>query len=168
MVARTKEKWIDEIVGALSDPVIVMPGGWGEDLPPWLREAITLERLVANMVGIKTGVMTATDAEACAYLFTASLTAPIGHDWTQIYLYVTGKVYETRRTPDSGVKMPEDIRVEKLSDYQIGMLNQLKSLIYEARVKHRKTKRKKEESIEQLEQANHETVQLSFDLGLGR
>jgi len=28
-----------------------------------------------------------TDPEACAYLYSASLESPMGHDWTQIYLY---------------------------------------------------------------------------------
>ncbi|MFC1871040.1 hypothetical protein ACFLYF_01365 [Chloroflexota bacterium] len=29
-----------------------------------------------------------TDAEVCAYLYTAGLSAPMDHDWSQIYLYV--------------------------------------------------------------------------------
>jgi len=38
--------------------------------------------------------MTGTDAEAYAYLNTVSLTQPMDHDWTQIYLYIATKVYE--------------------------------------------------------------------------
>ena len=36
---------------------------------------------------------TGTDAEACAYLNTASLTAPMDNDWSQIYLYVATMTY---------------------------------------------------------------------------
>src|SRR4030042_4224033 len=83
--------WIDDIVGALFDPIIVMPGGWGDDLPEWLKTRGTLERLAENIVATSEGrEITATDAEAACYLFTASLTAPIGGDWTQIYMYITG------------------------------------------------------------------------------
>src|SRR4030042_4399413 len=83
--------WIDDIVGALFDPIIVMPGGWGDDLPEWLRTRVTLERLAENIVATREDrEITATDAEVACYLFTASLSVPIGGDWTQIYLYVAG------------------------------------------------------------------------------
>ena len=36
--------------------------------------------------------------------------------------------------------MPEDIRVEPLSDYQMGELNRLKSWLYQQRVKARQEK----------------------------
>ncbi|MBA7519922.1 hypothetical protein ES705_12010 [subsurface metagenome] len=94
---REMNKGITEIVGVFADPIIVMPGGWGDTLPDWLKEAITLERLIENMEGLKRGAMTGTDAEACAYLYTASLTAPTSHDWAQVYLYVAGKVIERHK-----------------------------------------------------------------------
>lgn len=50
--------------------------------------------------------MTATYAEASAYLYTASLEAPMYNDWTQIYLYVTVKVVSRGRD----TKIPGDIR----------------------------------------------------------
>ena len=49
------EKGISEIVGALSDPIIVYPGGWGDTLPEWLKNVVTLERLVMNMKALKGG-----------------------------------------------------------------------------------------------------------------
>jgi len=113
------DKGISDIVGALTDPIIVMPGGWGDTLPEWLKNAITLERLAMNMKSLKGEEMTGTDAEACAYLYTASLTAPMDHDWSQIYLYIATKVYEKQRSKESGVTMPEDIRVDTLNDEQM-------------------------------------------------
>ncbi len=137
---KTTDGWIDETVGALFDPIIVMPGGWGNDLPDWVKPRITVERLLENMKALHTGEeMTATDAEACAYLYTASLTAPISSDWAQVYLYVAGKEITRERKTE----MPEDIRVEKLTDYQARMLADLKHWIYEARVKVRKERARK-------------------------
>ena len=75
------EKGISEIVGCLTDPIIVFPGGWGDSLPDWIKTSITLERLVENMKALKGEIMTGTDAEACAYLYTACLTQPMDHDW---------------------------------------------------------------------------------------
>ena len=109
------EKGISDIVGALTDPIIVFPGGWGDTLPEWLKNAITLERLVMNMKGLKGEEMTGTDAEACAYLYTACLTQPVDHNWGQIYLYVATQTY--RRWGKE--EMPRDIAVDSLNDYQM-------------------------------------------------
>ena len=129
------EKGISDIVGVFTDPILVFPGGWGDTLPDWLKGAITMERLIENMKALKGEQMTGTDAEACAYLMTVSLTQPIDSDWTQIYLYVAGKVYEKHRTKESGATMPEDIRVDQLSDYQMQHLDRLKEWIYWQRTK---------------------------------
>ncbi len=134
------KKGISDIVGCLTDPIIVFPGGWGDTLPEWLKTAITLERMVMNMKAINGEEMTGTDAEACAYLYTASLTAPMDSDWSEIYLYVAGKVYEKHRTKESGVTMPEDIRVDHLSDYQMQHLDRLKAWLYRQRIKSREEK----------------------------
>ena len=129
--------WIDDIVGALFDPIIVMPGGWGDDLPEWLKTRVTLERLTENIVATREGrEITATDAEAACYLFTASLTAPIGGDWTQIYLYVAGGEMKSQAKGE----LPEDIKVEALTESQWRDLKELKDWIYRQRVKHRKEK----------------------------
>jgi len=132
------DKQVDSLVGALTDPIIVMPGGWGDTLPDWIKAAIPLERLALLIKGEETG----TDAEACAYLYTASLEAPMDSDWTQIYLYVAGKTVSRNR----GTQIPDDIRVGSLSDYQIGLLRGLKSWIYEQRIRHRREKQKAEKA----------------------
>ena len=120
---------IDDLVGTLTDPIIVYPGGWGDSLPEWLKNAITLERLTENMKATKGEQPTGTDAEACAYLNTASLTMPMDYDWSQIYLYVAGKTYTRWRKSE----MPDDIRVESLTDQQTADLNRLKEWLYHRR-----------------------------------
>jgi len=67
--------------------------------------------------------------EACAYLYTAALTQPMGHDWTQIYLYVAGKAPSRWNKGN----MPEDIRVESLTTDQTRELNRLKEWLYRKR-----------------------------------
>ncbi len=130
---RTVEKGISEIVGVFTDPVIVFPGGWGDTLPEWLKNAITLERLEMNMRALKGEEATGTDAEACAYLYTAALTQPMDHDWGQIYLYIATKTY--RRWGKN--EMPEDIRVESLTDEQMKDLNRLKEWLLRKRTQAR-------------------------------
>ena len=153
------EKGTSDIVGVFSDPILVFPGGWGDTLPDWLKGAITMERLIENMKALKGEPMTGTDAEACAYLMTVSLTQPMDSDWSDIYLYVAGKVYEKHRTKESGVTMPEDIRVDHLSDYQMQHLNRLKDWLYGQRIRAREEKdrverreKKKEQETKQKEE----------------
>jgi hypothetical protein len=123
------EKGISDIVGVFTDPIIVFPGGWGDTLPEWLKNAITLERLAMNMKALKGEEMTGTDAEACAYLFTAALTNPMDHDWGQIYLYIATQTY--RRWGKN--EMPTDIAVDSLNDEQMRDLNRLKEWLYRKR-----------------------------------
>jgi hypothetical protein len=123
------EKGISEIAGVFTDPILVFPGGWGDTLPEWLKGAITLERLEMNMKALKGEEMTGTDAEACAYLYTAGLTAPMDHDWSQIYLHIATQTY--KRWGKS--EMPADIAVDSISDYQMRELKRLKDWLYHQR-----------------------------------
>jgi len=133
---KTAEQGISDVVGCLTDPIIVFPGDWGDTIPDWLKTAITLERMMGDMKALKGEGPTGTDAEACAYLYTAGLTAPMDHDWSQIYLYVATMTY---RQWNKG-KMPADIAVESIGDYQMGELNRLKLWLYQRRVKARQEK----------------------------
>ena len=128
-MSKNVNSMVDDLVGTLTDPIIVYPGGWGDSLPEWLKNAITLERLTENMKETKGGQPTGTDAEACAYLNTASLTMPMDSDWSQIYLYVAGKTY----TRWSKSEMPDDIRVDSLNNQQMADLNRLKGWLYQRR-----------------------------------
>ena len=144
------EKGISEIVGVFTDPILVFPGGWGDTLPDWLKNAITLERLVMNVKISKGEEMTGTDAEACAYLYTAGLTQPMDHEWSQVYLYIVTQTY--RRWGEN--EMPSDIAVESLRDDQMSDLNRLKAWLY-----HKRTQiRLERERVERRQKKEEETA----------
>lgn len=145
---KTVEKGISDIVGCLTDPIVVFPGGWGDTIPQWLKTAITLERMIDDMKGMKGEEPTGTDAEACAYLMTVSLTQPMDSDWIQIYLYVASQTFKRWEKGE----MPADIVVDSLSDYQMTELNRLKAWIYRQRVKAR-LESDREERREEREEA---------------
>jgi len=130
-LSKRGDSMVSDLVGIFTDPILVFPGGWGDTLPGWIKEAITMDRLEASIRASRGEEVTGTDSEACAYLYTAGLTAPMDSDWTRIYLYVSTKTYSRYK----GGEMPEDIRVESLSDYQMGELKRLKDWIYQKRVK---------------------------------
>jgi hypothetical protein len=149
------EKGISDLVGALTDPIIVFPGGWGDTLPEWLKNAITLERLAMNMKALKGEEMTGTDAEACAYLYTAALTQPMDHHWGQIYLYIATQTY--RRWGKN--EMPQDIAVDSLDKDQMVELRRLKDWLYHQRTKVRLERDRAERREKREEEAARRTAE---------
>jgi len=135
-VNKTIEQDMSDIIGALTDPIIVLPGGWGEALPEWLKSQITLERLVMNMKALKGEQAKGTDAEVCAYLYTVSLTEPMDSDWTQIYLYAATQACNRWGISD----LPADIAVNSLSEHQMDELKDLKDWLYRQRKQARRNK----------------------------
>ena len=138
----TKQKdegWIDDLVGALCDPIIVYPSPWKDDLPDWVKPQITLERLVMNMKVMHDGGVPVGDTEALAYIFPRTMEEPLSEQWMRIYTYVFTQAMKFKK-----VEVPEDLRRESLSDYDMRELNDLKTWIYQKRVQHRKEKAKAE------------------------
>jgi hypothetical protein len=156
------DKGISEIAGVFTDPIIVFPGGWDDTLPEWLKGAITLERLEINMRALKGEKMTGTDAEACAYLYTAGLTAPIDRDWTQVYLYVATQTYRRWRKGE----MPADIAVDSLDNEQMSELSRLKGWLYRQRTKIRlerdRTERREKKEQEEVKRKTEQPVLFKF------
>ena len=136
---RKVDGWIDDLVGALCDPIIVYPSGWQDTLPDWVKPQITLERLIMNIKVIKEGGVPVGDTEALAYIYPRTMEAPMNEQWYRIYMYVFNQAMKFKKT-----EVPEDLKSEKLSDYDMQELNQLKRWIYERRVEHRKEKQRGE------------------------
>jgi hypothetical protein len=146
------DKGIADTVGALTDPIIVFPGGWGDTLPDWVREDIRLERLALNIQTPAGELKSATDSEAYAYLYTCSLADPMDETLCQIYIYLATKCMDRR----SQNKMPAEMALYELTENQRQELDRLKCWIYEQRVKAREQKRKKESCQEKEEVATIE------------
>jgi len=142
-------------VGCLTNPIIVFPGGWGDTLPDWLKTAITLERMIGDMKALKGEEPTGTDAEACVYLMTLSLTQPMDSDWTQIYLYIAGKTCSRWNK----TKMPDDIRVDLLTDQQTADLNRLKEWLYHRHTRARQDRERVKRRGEKKEEVARRIVE---------
>ena len=130
--SKTAEKDIPELVNAFTDPIIAYPSPWTEYIPRWVKEQVRIERLVMNLKILRGEQPTGTDAEALAYLIPASLEHPFDRDWADIYMYLVTTVYTK-----AGKKLPENIRVETLSEHLMQKLDHFKSWLYQQRVKAR-------------------------------
>jgi len=134
---------IEEMAAAFFDPIIVYPGGgWEETIPERLKAEVPLRRLahIQRCVDGKAAWDEACDLEALVYLYPATLAFPMDEQWTRIYLYLGTQCY--------GDRFPEDIRQERLSDYDLEELRGLKRWIYERRVKARKDRRRADRAEE--------------------
>ena len=131
---KSVDKEIEELVCALTDPLIVWPGPWMDTIPEERRKELPLHRLI-HLMRCRQGKANwdeATDLEALLYMYPLTLEHPISEQWTRIYLYLGTRVM--------GPKFPDDIKQESLSDYDMGELRDLKRWIYRKRVEARKAR----------------------------
>ncbi len=130
---------IEELAGALTDPTIVFPaGGWENDIPQHLKDRLPIDRLAHQMRCHKGEAQwdEACDLEALLYMYPRTMASPLSEQWTRIYLYLGTKVM--------GDKIPQDIKQERLSDYDMAQLRDLKRWIHKRKVKARRERRKGE------------------------
>ena len=87
----------------------------------------------------------ATDVEALAYLYTASLSGPLPDEYSEIYMYLTRKSLEWQGKKE----IPDFLKeYEKLDDYKMSLLDELKSEIWNAQEKAYKERLKAEKREE--------------------
>ncbi len=70
-------------------PVVVYRNPWSETLPEWLIKAVykdRLEQILAEVEKDVTGDL-ATESEVVAYMYGATLAAPLPHEWAQVYCW---------------------------------------------------------------------------------
>jgi len=116
-----EQRRIKEVIRALHAPLVCHPGGWDQSLPDWIAGRAVRQRMEMLDNG---GWDKATDADIAAHLFTASLVAPMNHDWAEIYIYTVAQLMP--QLCDTTIPVPKE-----LSAWQQQELNQLKRKIFE-------------------------------------
>jgi hypothetical protein len=155
------EKWIGDVVGVFCDPIIVYPSGWEDTLPDWIKQQVTLERLIMNVKSMKEGGVPVGDTEVLAYMYPRTMESPLTEQWQRIYFYVFNQAMKMKKT-----EVPEDLKSEKLTDYDMRALDELKRWIYQKRVEHRKERdrgiRNVKKAVAVAEKEESETLQYAF------
>lgn len=120
--AQKRDKNINQILQIISRPIIVMPGYEDLKIPEDIKSQIMTERMILGMQKIET----ATDTETMWYLSSASLIAPLDHEWTQYYMHLFRLWCDktNRELPDF---VADEI---SLSEYEQSQLNRLKDWLY--------------------------------------
>lgn len=116
-----------------NNPIVLANTEW---MPPdWLLKEVQAERMVISMCAMMKPDRFKYDSdyvgntECLAYLMPATGRAPLDHDVTQIYLYLSTDVMKRVKKID----VPEDIKVEKLTGDEERQLKELKSWIFRQR-----------------------------------
>ena len=127
-------KMVEKVVKALFKPIIVHPG-WKE-VPENVLRDIRIQRLQQVLKGEEGE---ATDAEALAYLSSASMVAPMRSEWVRIYEYVFQRYLDW-----NGIPRPEFLREDiKLSKYEESELKRFRIWLWDQAERAWKEKMKK-------------------------
>lgn len=124
-----EEKFVREIAHALGGRIIVF-GHFPDpkDVPDWLRHKIHMDRMI-RLMKIRGGTEEpdmALDSEALAYLMPATLQYPFDRTWSEIYLWLSGKVLR-----EAGQEPPPDVPIPEKLDRDVQReLDQLKRWLY--------------------------------------
>ena len=109
--------------------LVVADIGWAETIPDWLKKEVELERMLYTLSSLMKGGKTKVgDAEVCVYLYTHSLRAPLSSEFVNIYMYLGTQLFKKQ-----GQEVPEQIKKEKLDEYEKECLERLREDIYRAR-----------------------------------
>jgi hypothetical protein len=155
------EKWIGDVVGVFCDPIIVYPSGWEDTLPDWIKQQITIERLIMNVKSMKAGGVPVGDTEVLAYMYPRTMESPLTEQWQRIYFYVFNQAMKMKKT-----EVPKYLQSEKLTDYDMRALDELKIWIYQKRIEHRKERQRgilqEEKAAAAAEKEETELLQYEF------
>jgi hypothetical protein len=159
------DSWISDLVGTLTDPIIVFPSPWMEDIPEDLKNQIPLERMMMNIKvqhegkGVPVG-----DLEALVYMFPRTMDSPMTDEQNRLYFYCFNQAMKFMHK-----EVPDDLKLKKyeeLNDYEMRQLDDLKRFIWNSRVKARKERARGEAKAASGETPKKElevkTVQPSF------
>lgn len=115
--------------------LVVADTGWAEDVPEWLKAKVAEERIALGLAAIKDPALDGMvgDAEACLYLFTRALVAPMGSELSEIYIYLAAKLAK-QRNPNAQLEDFMEAKLKKgLTEWEQHELDDLKRTLYSER-----------------------------------
>lgn len=125
---KVKSDFIFDFMDILTGPIIVYPSAWQDLIPVDILQNITSARLIIQMEGKQTASLT----EVVAYMMPRTYESPMPSEWTNIYTWCGLQYVQTFNKTEQLEAMME-IAPEQLSDQEKGLLDNLRSWIYEKR-----------------------------------
>ena len=136
------DEWATNMATELRRPCYLYPSPWSKDAPKPLRDRILPDRLIQLMQGIH-GL--ATYSEVVYYMYGRTMDAPMGREWTDIYLYC-GR--ESMPAIKEAMKTDPDFNIHDLGSQEESLLLSIRRWIWEKSVKALKDRHKAERNKE--------------------
>ncbi|SNY99553.1 hypothetical protein [Flagellimonas pacifica] len=140
--ADTHKKTADfvfDFMDCLTAPTIVFPSAWQDTIPKDLLSHIPIARLLC----LNKGEMMASIPEMIAYMMPRTFESPLPSEWVNIYTWA-GAQYAHRFKGADQQEVMAEIAPKELSEYEKGLLTNLRRWIYEKRRKALKHRMKSE------------------------
>jgi len=123
------DEWATTLAIELRRPFYLFPSSWSKDAPKPVRDRILPDRLIQMMQGIH-GL--ATYSEVVYYMYGRTMDAPMGREWTNIYLHCGKMAMPAIR---EAMKTDSDFNIHDLGSQEEAMLLKLRRWIWEKSVK---------------------------------
>lgn len=134
---KQKNDFVFNFMDCLTSPIIVFKSAWQDTIPEDILKNIKLSRLLCSMQQEEMASLT----EALAYMMPRTYEAPMPTEWVNIYTWL-GLQYARQFKNKEQLNTIIEIAPTKLSEYELGLLNNLRRWIYDKRRKTLKDKLK--------------------------
>ena len=140
---KQRSDFVFNFMDCLTSPIIVFKSAWQDTIPKDLLKNITLSRLLSSMQQEEMASLT----ETLAYMMPRTYEAPMPTEWVNIYTWL-GLQYARQFKNKEQLNAMTEIAPTKLSEYEMGLLDNLRRWIYDKRRKALKDKLKSTEKSE--------------------
>jgi hypothetical protein len=135
--------FVFNFMDCLTSPIIVFKSAWQDAIPKDILKNIKLSRLLCSIQQEEMASLT----ETLAYIMPRTYEAPMPTEWVNIYTWL-GLQYAIQFKNSDQLNAMTEIAPSELSEYEMGLLNNLRSWIYDKRRKALKDKLKSAEKSE--------------------
>ncbi|OUR98383.1 hypothetical protein A9Q86_15165 [Flavobacteriales bacterium 33_180_T64] len=142
-IKKRTNDFVFNFMDCLTSPIIVFKSAWQDTIPKDILKNIKLSRLLCSMQQEEMASLT----ETLAYIMPRTYEAPMPTEWVNIYIWL-GLQYASQFKNKEQLNAMTDISPSKLSEYEMGLLNNLRRWIYDKRRKALKDKLKSTEKSE--------------------
>lgn len=127
---KDKNDFVFDFMDCLTSPIIVFKSAWQDAIPKDILGRIKLSRIICSMAKENMASLT----ETLVYIMPRTYEAPMPTEWVNIYTWL-GLQYAIRFKKEEQLKAMTEIAPKELSDYEKGLLKNLRVWIYEKRRK---------------------------------
>lgn len=125
---KDKNDFVFDFMDCLASPIIVFKSAWQDTIPKDILGRIKLSRIMCSMMKEKMASLT----ETLAYIMPRTYEAPMPIEWVNIYTWL-GLQYAIQFKKTEQLKAMAKIAPNELTNYEKGLLKNLRVWIYEKR-----------------------------------